>query len=132
MCFSSRYIPWRGTASTRGRSAYWTRTTLDPPFDEYHFVDANTVRAEQLRAYASGRTDVHVYAGDCNDVLLQQVYPLARYSKYKRALCILDPYNIDISWEVVRTAGQMRSVEIFLNFMVMDMNMNIPEKTLRT
>ena len=36
-----------------------------------------------------------------------------------------DPYNIDLSWDVVATAGRMRSIEIFVNFMVMDMNMNV-------
>src|SRR5258708_33862267 len=42
------------------------------------------------------------------------------------------PYNIDLSWDVIATAGRMESIEIFLNFMVMDMNMNVllrdPEK----
>ena len=43
----------------------------------------------------------------------------------KRALCLLDPYNIDLSWSVVAAAGAMRSIEIFVNFMLMDMNMNV-------
>ena len=99
--------------------------TTTPPFQEYHFIDADPLRVEQLRSYAGDRPDVHIYAGDCNEVLLRDVFPRARYEDYKRALCVLDPYNIDISWEVVATAGRMRSVEIFLNFMVMDMNMNV-------
>ena len=56
---------------------------------------------------------------------MREVFPRAKYADYKRALCVLDHYNIDLSWDVVSTAGRMRSVEIFLNFMVMDMNMNI-------
>ena len=58
-------------------------------------------------------------------MLLNDVFPRARYGEFKRALCVLDPYNIDLSWEVVETAGTMKSFEIFLNFMVMDMNMNV-------
>jgi three-Cys-motif partner protein len=85
-----------------------------------------------LRSLAGNRPDVEVHSGDCNEVLLREVFPRAKYGDYRRALCVLDPYNIDLSWEVVATAGKMRSVEIFLNFMVMDMNMNIllnnPEK----
>jgi three-Cys-motif partner protein len=36
----------------------------------------------------------------------------------------LDPYALNPNWEVVETAGKMRSIEIFLNFMIMDANMN--------
>ena len=56
----------------------------------------------------------------------------ARDTKTDTALCLLDPYNIDLSWDVIATAGRMKSIEVFLNFMVMDMNMNVllrdPEK----
>ncbi len=102
----------------------------EPPFKEYHFIDADQARAAQLRGLVGNRGEVYVYSGDCNEILLRQIFPLVRYEQYRRALCVLDPYNIDLSWEVVRTAGQAGggrtgTVEIFLNFMVMDMNMNI-------
>lgn len=104
-----------------------------PPFREYHFIDLNPARAEKLRTYARGRSDVHVYEGDCNEILLK-LLPRARREQYRRALCLLDPYGIDIAWDVVAAAGRMNSVEIFLNFMVMDMNMNVllhhPERAL--
>jgi three-Cys-motif partner protein len=37
---------------------------------------------------------------------------------------LLDPYNINLKWEVIETAGQMGSIEVFLNFMIMDINRN--------
>ncbi|MGA2131067.1 MAG: three-Cys-motif partner protein TcmP [Bryobacteraceae bacterium] len=95
-----------------------------PPFREYHFVDLNPARAEKLRTYAPGRKDVPVHEGDCNEVLLR-LLPNARWEQFRRALCLLDPYGIDIAWDVVAAASRMKSVEIFLNFMVMDMNMNV-------
>ncbi len=97
----------------------------DPPFDEYHFIELNPSRTDNLRRHTVGRSDVQIYSGDCNDVLLNVVFPRAKYEDFRRTLCLLDPYNIGVSWEVVHTAGAMRSVEIFLNFMVMDMNMNV-------
>ena len=66
-----------------------------------------------------------VYEGDCNTVLLDKVFPTCRFEDYRRGLCLLDPYDIDLDWKVVRTAGHMRSIEILLNFMIMDMNRNI-------
>jgi three-Cys-motif partner protein len=74
------------------------------------------------------RNDVHVYGEDCNEVLLRDVFPRAKYSDYRRALCLLDPYNINLKWEVIETAGQMGSVELFLNFMIMDINRNALRK----
>lgn len=65
-------------------------------------------------------------------MLPKKVFPRARYTDFARALCLLDPYNIDLSWDVVLQAGRMQSVDIFLNFMIMDINMNVlkhdPEK----
>jgi len=98
--------------------------TTVPAFREYHFIDLKHDRVEQLRTYAPGRSDVHVHEGDCNEVLLN-LLPKASYEGYRRAICLLDPYGIDIAWDVIATIGRMRSVEIFLNFMVMDMNMNV-------
>ena len=98
---------------------------IQPPFSHYHFIDMDGKRAELLRKLAAGRKDVSVHKGDCNDILLQQVFPTCRYDQYRRALCLLDPYGLNPNWEVVRTAGQMKSVEIFLNFMIMDANMNV-------
>jgi three-Cys-motif partner protein len=97
----------------------------EPPFREYHFIDANPTRVDRLRELTSGRADVHVHAGDCNEILIRNVFPHARHEDRRRALCLLDPYNIDLSWRIVAAAGQMRSIEIFVNFMVMDMNMNV-------
>ena len=47
------------------------------------------------------------------------------YRDYRRGLCLLDPYGLDLDWEVTKAAGQMKSIEIFLNFPVMDMNRNV-------
>lgn len=95
-----------------------------PPFDEYHFIDADPDRASELRRIKGDRKDVFVYENDCNKILLHDIFPRAKFTDYKRALCLLDPYNIDLRWEVIETAGQMGSVELFLNFMIMDVNRN--------
>jgi len=98
---------------------------VDPPFSEYHFVDLDGGRADNLRALAQGRDNVCVYEGDCNTILTRDVFPRARYADYRRALCLLDPYGLHLRWEVVESAGDSGSIEIFLNFPIMDMNMNV-------
>jgi len=97
----------------------------DPPFHEYHFIDSEPERAQQLRVLSGNRDDVHTYSKDCNDVLLGEIFPRAKYKNFRRALCLLDPYNIDLKWEVIEAAGASRSIELFVNFMIMDVNRNV-------
>ncbi len=98
---------------------------IKPPFKEYHFIDLNPKKVDSLRDISKDHANVTVHHGDCNKVLLEEVFPRATYEKYKRALCLLDPYGLHLDWKVMYTAGQMKSIEIFLNFPVMDMNMNV-------
>ncbi|UVT16284.1 MAG: three-Cys-motif partner protein TcmP [Nitrospira sp.] len=98
---------------------------VDPSFAEYHFIDINQARVGSLQQVARQRRNVFVYEGDCNQVLLEKVFPKVQFKDYRRGLCLLDPYGLHLDWQVIYTAGQMKSVEIFLNFPIMDMNMNV-------
>jgi three-Cys-motif partner protein len=98
---------------------------VQPPFKEYFLIDIAPDKVGALREQIGDRHDVHVIPGDCNVVLLEQVFPHVRYGDYRRGLCLLDPYGLDLDWTVMATAGQMRSLEMFLNFPVMDMNRNV-------
>ena len=96
---------------------------IEPRFSHYHFIEMREGRAKRLQDRVSDES-VTVYQGDCNEVLLKDVFPQCRYEDFRRALCLLDPYKLNPNWEVVATAGRMKSIEIFLNFMIMDANMN--------
>jgi len=98
---------------------------VEPPFQEYFFIDLDEQKVAALEQIARLRDDVHIYHGDCNRVLLESVLPQAKWEAYRRALCILDPYGLHLDWQVIAEAGRMRSVEIFLNFPVADINRNV-------
>jgi len=98
---------------------------VDPPFSEYYLVDLNRHKTEHLRSLVGDRKNVSIYNDDCNEVLLKEVFPKVRYKDFKRGLCILDPYGLHLNWDVIKAAGESNSLEIFLNFPVMDMNMNV-------
>ena len=95
-----------------------------PRFTHYHFIEMDKTRARHLRQ-TNPEPNVTVYEGDCNEILLKEVFPKCRYEDFRRALCLLDPYTLNPNWDVVKTAGKMQSIEIFLNFMIMDANMNV-------
>ncbi len=98
---------------------------VDPPFKEYHFIDLDIQKIESLEELAGSRHDVHIYHGDCNQVMIEKVIPKVKYENYRRALCLLDPYGLHLDWKVIFNIGQMRTFDIFLNFPVADMNRNV-------
>lgn len=98
---------------------------VQPPFREYHFIDLDSKKIAHLKREAKNRADVYPYEGNCNSILLQKVFPRAKYEDYKRALCLLDPYGLHLDWRVIETAGYMGSIDMFLNFPIADMNRNV-------
>jgi three-Cys-motif partner protein len=104
---------------------------IEPPFDGFYFIDMNKDKTAHLETLCKGRTDVDIHTGDAN-LYLKKLLPTIKYSDYKRALCLLDPYGLHLDWEVMQLAGQSQTVDMFLNFPIMDMNRNAiwrePEK----
>ncbi len=98
---------------------------VKPPFEHYHFIDLDGEKVEALIELGRDRPDVDVYAGDCNQILLQKILPKVRYEDYRRALCLLDPYGMHLDWEVVHRAGRMGTIDMLLNFPIGTINRNV-------
>lgn len=96
-----------------------------PPFKDYYFIDLDGSRIDHLNELFSDRQDIHVISGDCNEVLMKKVFPNVQYSQYRRGMTILDPYGLDLSWEVIRECGKLRTIDMFLNFPIADINRNV-------
>jgi three-Cys-motif partner protein len=104
---------------------------VKPPFDGFYFIDLDSSKTDYLRGLCADKADVHIHTGDANQQL-RELLPTIDYAKYNRALCLLDPYALQLDWEIMYLAGQSKAVDMFLNFPVMDMNRNAiwrnPEK----
>lgn len=97
---------------------------VEPPFDTLHLIDLDGNKTDILRELTADRENVHVYDGDANQILVEEVFPKIKYREFRRALCLLDPYGLHLNWEVIAKAAEMGTIEIFLNFPTMDMNRN--------
>lgn len=95
---------------------------VNPPFKELHLIDLDGQKTQFLKELVKDYPNVFVHQGDCNKILLEDVFPKVRYEDYRRGLCLLDPYGLQLNWEVLQRAGEMKSLDIFLNFPTMDMN----------
>ncbi|MBA3413887.1 MAG: three-Cys-motif partner protein TcmP [Chloroflexia bacterium] len=98
---------------------------VEPPFREHFFIDLDSLKVARLEALARDRSDVTVLHGDCNQVLVEEVLPRVRYDQFRRGLCILDPYGLQLNWSTIEAVAKARSIEIFLNFPTMDINRNV-------
>ncbi|MGB6481925.1 MAG: three-Cys-motif partner protein TcmP [Candidatus Acidiferrales bacterium] len=45
--------------------------SIQPPFREYHLIDISPVKVKNLESLVGRRSDVFIYEGDCNRVLLE-------------------------------------------------------------
>lgn len=96
-----------------------------PSFTEYHFIDLNGKKVEYLRKLFADRGDVFIHEGNCNSILLKKVFPKLQFADYRRGLCLLDPYGLHLNWEIIHEAGRLKTIDMFLNFPVADMNRNV-------
>ncbi len=99
--------------------------SVHPKFREYHLVELNPLKADHLRRLFADHPEVHIHEGDCNEVVLRELLPLVRWDRFRRALCLLDPYGLHLDWAVIQAAGQQGTIDLLLNFPTMDMNMNV-------
>lgn len=95
---------------------------IEPPFKRYVLIDLDGGRVAGLRRMIGDRRDVEILEGDANRLLLDQVFPRIRHERRERALCLLDPYKLQLDWRVAAAAGRSRAIELFLNFPIMDIN----------
>jgi len=106
---------------------------IEKPFREYYLVDLDGNKMDHLQALVHGVCDeigpvkptIEFFRGDCNNVLLKDIFPRLLRNGNMRALCILDPYKLNFNWHVVMTAGLSKQIELFINFPLMDIERNL-------
>ena len=65
-----------------------------PPFTHYYLIDLDSGKTDNLRQLTKEFQNVTVFDGNCNNVLMTDVFPPLLAEKFCRSLCILDPYGL--------------------------------------
>ncbi|MEE9442603.1 MAG: three-Cys-motif partner protein TcmP, partial [candidate division Zixibacteria bacterium] len=106
--------------------------STSPLFPKYYFIDIDPKKIKTLKKIIASelqfpkdkKPEIIFKEGDCNEILLNDIFPDLTYGSYNRALCFLDPYGMHLSWQVLEMAGKLETIDIFLNFSIYDMNLN--------
>lgn len=107
--------------------------SISPLFPKYYFIDIDPKKIDTLRNIINSeltfsdkdKPEIIFKEGDCNEILLTDIFPKLTFKSHNRALCFLDPYGMHLEWSVLQRAGELKTIDIFLNFSIMDMNMNV-------
>ncbi len=102
-------------------------------FTEYHFIDIDPEKIANLKELTADRPErktINFYVGDANEQVVREILPHFQYDSFKRALCILDPYGVDIEWQTIAAIAKTKTMDVFLNFPLMDINRNAARKVI--
>lgn len=100
---------------------------VEPRFDRIVLIDLDAEKVDSLTTLCGHDERVEILSGDCNEILLDKVAPSLPYASYWRGLCVLDPYGIHsktLRWQTIKQIADLGTVDIFLNFPLMDINRN--------
>lgn len=91
---------------------------VDPPFDQFLFIERSAMRVkelERLRSEFLDRADViQIEQGDANEVLQQW----CRNSDWqrRRAVVFLDPYGMQVDWATIEAIAATQAIDLWILF----------------
>ncbi|MFC1553436.1 three-Cys-motif partner protein TcmP [candidate division KSB1 bacterium] len=98
------------------------------PFIGYYLVENDTGKCNFLKKLIGEKNNVYLINDDCNVILESNIFPNIKYNQFRRSLCLLDPYGLELEWEVIQKAAEMSTIETLINFPIMSINRNCVRK----
>ena|ERR1700720_3017835 len=89
---------------------------IEPPFDEYLFIEKSARKCRELRGIAAGfpSRNIKVVNEDANVAILNWCKTLN--TRRQRAVVFLDPFGASVRWEAIAALGQTRAVDLWVLF----------------
>jgi three-Cys-motif partner protein len=91
---------------------------VEPPFDQFVFVEKIEGRVDDLnilKAQFPEKADrIKILQGDCNQ-RLKKWCDETNWQKH-RAVVFLDPYGMQVSWELIETIAKTRAIDLWILF----------------
>jgi three-Cys-motif partner protein len=112
-----KYFPGLAESAEEYRKGSVRRALeIEPPFDEYIFIEKDSEKCEQLKTLAAlfPSKNIEVINDDANNALLQWCRQLDK--KRERAVVFLDPFGASVEWKVISALGRTRAVDLWILF----------------
>lgn len=87
---------------------------VEPPFDQYIFIDANVENVESLKSIVAKypNRNSQVLDGDANERLMEFANRLSG-EQFERAVVFLDPFGLSVRWETVARLAGTEKVDLW-------------------
>lgn len=94
--------------------------STDNPFDGYLFLEPDPARATELNLALEGHSRkklVRIREEESEIALERYIVKNPKINwKYSRAVCFLDPYAMEVQWDVLKSIASTQSIEVIINF----------------
>lgn len=95
---------------------------VDPPFQQYIFIDQSQSRCEALTAAVASSPDrkllIYIRHGDANDVIRDFCEREFR-PRSQRAVLFLDPYGTEVKWSTLEVVAATGAIDVWYLFPLM-------------
>ena len=89
---------------------------IDPPFDEYIFIEKSATKCRELRDLAKSlpTRNIKILNEDANVALPKWCKNINL--QRQRAVVFIDPFGASVDWKVIAALGQTRAVDLWVLF----------------
>lgn len=105
-------------AETSMKGSVQVALEIEPPFDEYFFIERDPSFAADLEdlvaRYPSVEDRVILRTGDANKELVD--WANRSDWRFQRAIVFLDPYGMQVEWPTIATLAETKAVDLWLLF----------------
>lgn len=103
--------------------------SLQYNFDEYYFIEIDKDRKETLQKrimdkYPDKISKIHIINDNCNNSLIDI---LNRLTVYQRGVMFLDPYALELDWNVLEAANKTNVLDVWYLFPLNALVRNLPK-----
>jgi len=90
---------------------------IEPPFDEYVFIEISEKRCKELLAlkdvFPDKANKIKVMRGDANQII-QEI--CRRNWSRRRAVLFLDPYGMQVKWTTIKAIADTKAIDLWVLF----------------
>ena len=95
---------------------------LQHPFTDYVFIETDDARIQELEAlkesYEKCNANIYIRQRNCAEYLREWLERCEGHWSKWRGIIFLDPFGMQVSWDLISLIGKTKAIEVVINFPV--------------